>query len=45
MQGADLAQSLRCRDDVQMKKNPAALFGVSTPVSAAKPLGRMRDQD
>jgi hypothetical protein len=23
-----------------MNKNPAALFGVSTPVSAVKPLGR-----
>src|SRR5258708_37366064 len=38
MQGADLAQSLRCRNDVQMKNDPAALFSVSAPVSGAKPL-------
>jgi len=37
MQGADLAQPLRYRNDVQMKKDPAALFGVSAPVSGAKP--------
>ena len=40
MQGADLAQPLRCRNDVQMKKDPAALFGVGIRGKATRAYAR-----